>query len=130
MIKRDAEIKLVALEEISKEHKVLRIIKRSALQSKISSLVFMLHSFNAGGQGLILESLATIQEYRNLSDEDKEKISENILYLRKRLLLVMVEANMPLELNKYNSETFETIYEEIAYLEHLLEIEVYTIKKF
>lgn len=127
-IKRDAELKLIALEEIRKEHKILRFIKRNALQSKISSLVITLHTFNSTGRGLILESLACIQDYRNLTKEEKETKAQEKLNLRKKLLIVMLEVNMPLILTKFHKKTFETIYEEIAFLEHLLEIEVYKHK--
>lgn len=125
-IKRDAEIKLMALERINKEHRILNIFKRKALQSKITNLFLSVYSLNFSGRGLILNSLSCLNEYKSLTEEDKKYLeSKGELTSRKELLLEMVKRVLPLEIIKSNGETFESIYEEIAYLEYLLEIEVY-----
>lgn len=129
-IKRNAEIKLLALEEVNREHRILNIFKRKALQSKITSLFLSVYSLNSSERGLILNSLACINEYKSLTEEDKKYLkSKEELTSGKELLLEMVKKVLPLEIVKFNGETFESIYEEIAYLEYLLETEVYRNKE-
>lgn len=125
-LKKQVELRLLALEELLEKNRFYTITKKRAIKNKIENLSFAIHTFNTQGEALVVEGNAILNEIRNkysFNDFDNSLLEE-----KEKLLIKMLKSVRPLELKYYLSLKFNSIYERIAYLERRLEILVYNHK--
>lgn len=124
-LEKQTELKLLALEKILKEDK-LSIRQRHAIENKIINLTTTIYVFKSQKEAISIEVKACINEYKNNITEVNQNIMNNVLKDKKTILLKKLEYINPKKLEDYiKNYKFTSIYNEITYLEYILELEVY-----
>lgn len=123
---KQVELRIIALEEILSSTNTFSVIKRRALKNKIENLYVLINVFRTQGEAIFIDANANI---KMINEKELVKDSDELVRNKRDLLEKMLSIMMPNKVAYYKSMSFNSIFEEIVYLEKELEIGVYKHKE-
>lgn len=121
-IREAIELRIIALEEILNEISIFNTIKRRAVSNKLDELLVLANVFQTQGEAIFIDANANIRMADTL-EEDTSLVRSKLVMLEEMFRVMLSD-----KVEHYNSESFPSDIDRIAYIERELEIWVYKHK--
>lgn len=120
----EIELRIIALEEILNEMKSFNVSKRRAINNKLENMLLLFHTFQVQREAIFMDAVSNIK----LASTQNEILDEKMVLEKRDRLFKMFSIMLPNRIPYFRSENFESVLDEIAYLERELEIGVFKHK--
>ena len=120
----EIELRIIALDEILSEVNSFNVSKRRAINNKLENMLLLFHTFQVQREAIFRDAVSNIK----LASTQNEILDEKMVLEKRDRLFKMFSIMLSNRIPYFRSDNFESVLDEVAYLERELEIGVFKRK--